>query len=160
MSRQSVLADDVVDVPRRPLFWSSDEWSTPQKIIDELTREFGAFDLDPCCRVETAKAPRYFTLAENGLLQKWDAKRIWLNPPYSNPSPWLRRAVQAARDGSLVLALLPVSTCTGWFHDLVLPFAEIRYIRGRVRFIGWVGTPICAPKSPSLIAIYRQGLNA
>ena len=140
--------------PARPSFWSSDEWSTPPAVFGALAAEFGPFDLDPCCRPETAKAPKFYTMAENGLLQPW-AGKIWLNPPYSNPAPWLRRAIEAATQGSLVVALLPTSTCTGWFHDLVLPHAEIRFWRGRIRFLGWQGTPIDRPKHSSVIAIYR-----
>jgi hypothetical protein len=52
--------------------------------------------------------------------------------------------------------LLPASVDTGWFHDLVLPYAEVQFVRGRVRFIGWEGTPIGSPKAPSILAVYRR----
>ncbi len=34
----------------RPKWWSTDEWETPNEIIDEFEVEFGPFDLDPCAR--------------------------------------------------------------------------------------------------------------
>jgi phage N-6-adenine-methyltransferase len=142
------------NIVERPLWWTSDEWRTPPEVFTPLAAEFGPFDLDPCCRTESALAPKFYTPTENGLLREWNG-RVWLNPPYSNPAPWLRRAIDAAQHGALIVALLPASTCTAWFHDLVLPLAEVRFLRGRVRFIGWAGTPIDRPKSPSIVAIYR-----
>lgn len=140
----------------RPDWWTSDEWETPQAIVDGLEQEFGPFDLDPCAREETAKAPLYYTKEDNGLLQPWQGK-VWLNPPYSNPKPWCQKATDETQAGraDLVVALLPAATDTGWFHDLVLPYAEVRYLRGRIRFLGWMGTPIGMPKAGNILAIYR-----
>lgn len=138
----------------RPEGWTSDDWSTPPELVAELAREFGAFDLDPCCREITAKAPRFYTRETNGLAQEWRG-RVWLNPPYSDPAPWLEKAIEAQRAGALTVALLPASTDTAWFHDLVLPYAEVRFVRGRVRFYGWEGTPIGSPRTGSIIVIYR-----
>ena len=42
-----------------------------------------------------------------------------------------------ANDGNLCVCLLPVSTSTILFHDVIQPNAkEIRFLRGRVKFIG------------------------
>lgn len=140
----------------KPAWWSSDYWATPPEIVSCLESEFGAFDLDPCCRPETAKARKFFVEADDGLAQQWHG-RVFLNPPYSNPAPWLQKAIEETETGraSLVVALLPVSTDTAWFHDLVKPHAEIRFVRGRIRFYGWKGTPIGSPRTPSMFAIYR-----
>lgn len=142
-------------VPPPPEGWTSDKWSTPPEMVRELESEFGAFDLDPCCEEHTAKAPTFYT--RDGVEQPWFGN-VWLNPPYSNPTPWLMRARHATETGEaeLVVALLPGATDTAWFHEQVLPFAELRFIRGRVRFYGWMGTPIGGPRWPSLLAIYRR----
>lgn len=118
--------------------------------------EFGPFALDPASEPHTAKAPSFYTVKDDGLARLWFG-RVWLNPPYSKPRPWLERAYEATSTGEadLVVALLPASVDTGWFHEAVLPYAELRFIRGRVRFLGWEGTPIPAPKAPSIVAIYR-----
>ncbi len=140
--------------PDPPMGWSSDKWATPPEFVSALETEFGAFDLDPCCEMHTAKAPTFYTA--QGLERPWFG-RVWLNPPYSNPSPWLGKAAEVTSNGDaqLVVALLPGATDIGWFHELVLPFAEIRFIRGRIRFHGWMGTPIGGPRWPSLLAIFR-----
>lgn len=141
----------------KPEWWNSDHWATPWPIVRMLEAEFGPFDLDPCCVSDTAKAPKFFTTAEDGLSQPWSG-RVFLNPPYSKPGPWLEKAIRETTAGAadLVVALLPVSSDTRWFHELVKERAEVRFIKGRVRFFGWQRTPITSPKSPSMFAIYRK----
>jgi phage N-6-adenine-methyltransferase len=122
-----------------------------------MAREFGPFDLDPAAQPHTAKASRYFTPDEDGLSRPWFG-RVWLNPPYSKPRPWCEKAREETTNGNaeIVVMLLPASVDTRWFHEAVLPYAELRFIRGRVRFVGWEGTPIPSPKAPSIVAIYRR----
>lgn len=148
------------DQEGKPEWWNSDHWATPWPIVRHLEMEFGAFDLDPCCVVDTAKAPKFYTQADDGLTQPWFG-RVFLNPPYSKPAPWLEKAIAETSTGGadLVVALLPVSSDTRWFHSLVKDRAEIRFIRGRVRFFGWQRTPITSPKAPSMFAIYRRTQN-
>lgn len=141
----------------KPAWWTSDEWATPPEVVALLAQEFGPFDLDPCAREDTARALYYFDRADDGLVQAWHGK-VWLNPPYGNPGPWCQKAQEetAAGRAEVVVALLPAATDTGWFHDFVLPFAEIRYRRGRIKFLGWRGAAVGSPKSGSIIAIYRR----
>jgi phage N-6-adenine-methyltransferase len=141
----------------KPIWWTSDHWSTPPSLIRTLADEFGPFDLDPCCRIETAKAPLFFTQEQDGLSQDWHGA-VFLNPPYSKPAPWLQKAIHETTLGhaSIVVALLPVRTDTRWFHSLVKNHAELRFLQGRVKWIGWQGTPIPSPKDPSMLSIYRQ----
>lgn len=145
----------------KPDWWTSDHWSTPIEIIEKLREEFGDFDLDPCCRPETAKASNFYTAEQDGLSQPWFGK-VFLNPPYSKPGPWLKRSLEQIESGccSLVVALLPVRTDTRWFHEYVNNKADIRFVRGRIKWIGWQGTPIPNPKDPSLLAIYKREPNA
>lgn len=141
----------------RPAWWTSDEWETPQGEVDALEAEFGAFDLDPCAREDTCKAAEYYTKEDNGLLQPWYGK-VFVNPPYSDPGPWCKKAVEEVASGraALVVACLPAATDTAWFHDCVLPYAELRFRRGRIKFLGWMGTPIGSPKAGTIYAIYRK----
>lgn len=143
----------------KPEWWSSDHWSTPPAFVADLEHEFGSFHLDPCCRVETAKAPVFYTEKDDGLVHPWQG-RVFLNPPYSKPAPWLKKAYEETTTGlaDLVVALLPVRTDTRWFHTLVKDRAQLRFIQGRIKWIGWQGTPIPAPKDPSMLAIYRRAL--
>ncbi len=141
----------------RPTWWSNDEWETPDEIVQGFEAEFGPFDLDPCARAASAKAEYYYTKADDGLHLPWEG-RIWVNPPYSRPAPWLQKAIEetTAKRATLVVVCLPSVTDTGWFHDLVLPHAEVRYRRGRIKFLGWHRTPIGSPRQGTLFALYRS----
>jgi phage N-6-adenine-methyltransferase len=145
-----------VSVITKPDWWTSDHWSTPSNLVAALAADYGPFDLDACCRPETSKAPSFYTPDDDGLMQPWFG-RVWLNPPYSKPGPWLEKAHAETQSGraETVVALLPVRTDTRWFHRLVKDKAELRFLQGRVRWIGWQGTPIPNPKDPSMVAIYR-----
>lgn len=112
------------------------EWRTPPEVFDPLHREF-RFTLDPCCSVESALCARYFTEADNGLVQDWRHERVFMNPPYGRELyAWTCKARVSADLGALVVGLLPASCDLAWWHDdVVRPKAEIRFIRGRVRFL-------------------------
>jgi site-specific DNA-methyltransferase (adenine-specific) len=146
----------------KPEWWSTDEWATPQPFIDLLVSRYGRpFDLDPCARAESAKAPRYYTIEDDGLAQPWEGF-VWVNPPYSNPKAWVEKALAEVRRpenaGRIwIVLLLPVAIDTAWFHDLILPNADIEFVRGRLRFIGWKGTPIGSPTAGNVLAFLPKG---
>ena len=109
------------------------EWATPPEVFDPLHREFG-FTLDACATPTNAKLPRFFSEDQNGLEQDWRGERVWMNPPYGREVyAWTRKAREAE---TLVVGLLPASTDLKWWHEDVLGHAfDIRFIRGRVRFL-------------------------
>ena len=124
-----------------------DEWETPWELYRELDEEFG-FTLDVCASAENAKCGRFYTKEENGLLYKWEGV-CWCNPPYGRKiGSWVRKA---AESGTTVVMLLPARTDTGWFHDYILGKAEIRFIRGRLRFSGATDN---AP-FPCMVVVFR-----
>lgn len=108
----------------------SDEWETPFDLFEEYDSVFH-FTLDPCCTHENAKCKKHYTAEENGLEQSWEGEVVWCNPPYSKCYEW---CLKAFISGATVVMLLPARTDTRWFHEIVLPYAEIRFIRGRLRF--------------------------
>lgn len=110
-------------------------WATPPEVFDPLHAEFD-FTLDPCATPETAKCPLFFTEEQNGLEQSWAGHRAFMNPPYGREVyAWTRKARLEQQNGVLVVGLLPASTDLAWWHDDVDGHAEVRYIRGRVRFL-------------------------
>ena len=104
-----------------------DHWQTPPELYKELDDEF-KFDFDPCPLKSTF----------NGLQTDW-GKRNFVNPPYKKKlkEAFVKKAIEESKKGKLCVCLLPVATSTALFHDYIKPNAEdIRFIRGRVRFIG------------------------
>lgn len=111
----------------------TDEWATPLGFADK----YGPFDLDPAATAENARAPKFFTKAECGLTRPWGEGRVWLNPPYGRViGLWVKKAVEASREGATVVCLLPARTDTRWWHDWVIPYGKIEFLRGRLKFGG------------------------
>lgn len=109
---------------------NSDNWETPKDLYNKLNDEFN-FDFDPC--------PINHDLNKwNGLQIEW-GKSNFINPPYSRKlkEQFVKKAIEQSKKQKLCVLLLPVSTSTKLFHDHILPNKkEIRFIRGRVKFIG------------------------
>src|SRR3990167_1926524 len=106
------------------------EWETPQKLFDELNKEFH-FTLDPCATKENAKCKKFYTKEDDGLSKDWLNERVFMNPPYGRE---IGKWVKKASEGGLVVCLLPARTDTRWFHDYIYKKANIRFIKGRFKF--------------------------
>lgn len=133
------------------------DWPTPPAFFQQLDREF-RFALDPCASSANAKCPRYFTPADDGLAQPWAPGPVFMNPPYGRAiRHWVRKAAAEARRGVLVVGLVPARTDTRWWWESVRGAgAEVRYLRGRLRF---EGSRHAAP-FPSAVVIWRPGVTA
>lgn len=126
------------------------DWSTPQELFDELDKEFH-FDLDVCASDWNAKCKNY--LSENSLDLPW-RNRNWMNPPYGKVlNEWMKKAYEESLKGKVVVCLVPAATDTAWWHDYALK-GEIRYIRGRPRFVTKEGT-WQQTFSPSVIVVFN-----
>ena len=111
---------------------ATDEWATPPGFAEK----YSPFDLDPAATVDNARAPKFFTKVECGLTQEWRG-RVWLNPPYGRTiGLWVKKAVESAHQGATVVCLLPARTDTRWWHDYVIPYGKIEFLRGRLKFGG------------------------
>jgi len=128
----------------------TDEWETPQELFDELNEEFN-FTLDPCATKENAKCDKFYTKKENGLIQDWSGERVFMNPPYGRViGKWVKKASESKAE--IVVCLLPARTDTKWFHDYIYHKAEIRFLKGRIKFGGGKNS---AP-FPSMIVIIKR----
>ena len=127
------------------------EWATPQKLFDELNSEF-QFTLDPCATEENAKCEKFYTIRENGLAKSWEGENVFVNPPYGNQiGKWMKKCFEEGNKfRTNVLALIPARTDTKWFHEYCKNALEIRFIKGRLRF---VNSKNPAP-FPSLIIVF------
>lgn len=130
---------------------NSDEWATPMGIYKQLDDEF-YFNLDPCASDANHKCDKYFTAENDGLSQDWGGYRVFCNPPYSEIDKWVEKAYRESRhDNTLVVLLIPSRTDTRYFHNFIYQRAEIRFIKGRLKFNQSKNS---AP-FPSMVVIYR-----
>ena len=107
-----------------------DHWKTPDYIYEPLKKEFN-FTFDPC--------PYKHDLKKwDGLEMEWKSSNF-CNPPYSRKlkEAFIIKAVEESRKNKKCVMLLPVSTSTKIFHEVVLlNKKEIRFVKGRIKFEG------------------------
>jgi hypothetical protein len=78
----------------------------------------------------------------------------WMNPPYSRQiAPWVKKAYHERLRCTRLVCLLPTRIDTGWWHDHVMRAREIRFLRGRLTFVGATSP---AP-FPSAVVIFDRG---
>lgn len=137
----------------KELMFSSkkDDWTTPKWLFDELNAEF-RFTVDLCASDENALCSKYYTKQNNGMLAQLSGERVFCNPPYgrSATGDWIKKC--ATSEADICVMLIPARTDTKAFHEYIYGKAEIRFIKGRLKFGGAKnGAPF-----PSMIVIFRK----
>ena len=91
---------------------TSDDYYTPAWLFEDMGVEFDLDVASPPGGVPWIPAKRFLTMADDGLSTPWEG-RVWMNPPYSKPAPWVARFIDHANG----IAILPTSNGK-WFGDL------------------------------------------
>lgn len=122
----------------------SDDWSTPKSLYSILDEEFH-FTMDPC--------PLRGIDEINGLSIEWKGN-IFINPPYSNVKGFLAKGMEELNSGrvDILVYLLAARTDTKWFHEYCYNKAEIRFIKGRLKF----GNQKNSAPFPSMLVIFKN----
>lgn len=106
-----------------------DLWATPKEVIDFMIKRYGKYDLDAAATPENAVCDKFYTHQQNCLKRWWGSKKhVWLNPPYSNPLPFVEKAAEQARNGNQIDVLLNADSSTAWFRLAQMRAAEIIWI--------------------------------
>lgn len=100
----------------------NDNQSSPSWLWDGLLGDW----FDPC--ILNPKGLRAF----DGLGSWPDRTKI--NPPYSDPEPWVDRAIETAKQGKTVALLLKHDSSTKWWSKLHEAGAHFLPIMGRITF--------------------------
>ncbi len=132
----------------------TDQWATPQWFFDTLNDEFH-FTLDPCADECNHKCKKYYTKEDNGLLKSWDGEKVFCNPPYGREiSKWVEKCFTEVKVGACLLAvmLIPARTDTQWFHKYIYQKAEVRFLKGRLKF----GDSTNSAPFPSMVVVFRK----
>ena len=125
---------------------------TPLDLIDN----FGVFDLDPCGLQWHKTANKIISLPDDGLVEEWNG-RVWLNPPYSNPKPFIKKLAEHGNGIALVLN----STDTDWFQEYGLKKANGMYLlKGRPKFTRMDMSPVSIMRGVVLFAYGEQNCQA
>lgn len=143
----------------------SDAWLTPPGMIAQLGG-WQANQTDPCASIDQPwrTAHVQYTVADNGLMRRWEPGDAYVNPPYSNVGPWLARLAEHGAGIALVFA----RTDTGaWFASVWRRASGVLFVRGRLAFyrpdgmlpLRQDGRPIEARQPSALIAYGAAALD-
>ena len=135
---------------------SNDDVYTPPELFAELRC---TFDLDVCAPkggIPWIPAARHYSVQDDGLAQPWEG-RVWMNPPYSKPQPWIDRFIQHENG----IALLPTSTGK-WMIELWQEPKTKWTMLHKFRFVKPSGEryETCMPTRVWLVAIGQENVEA
>jgi len=107
---------------RRNSLEKSDEHYTPKILFDTLGITFGTDVCSPVGGISWIPAINYYDIERDGLSHPW-FDLVWMNPPFSNPAPWVEKFILHGNG----IALCVVSR-SKWFNslwnaaDAIVPF--------------------------------------
>lgn len=130
------------------------DWATPTEFFKKLDGEF-RFTLDPCADESNHKCERYFTEDQDGLAQDWSGEVVYCNPPYGRATAkWVKKCHDEVMLGNCRCAVMLIAarTDTQWFHQYIYGIAEVRFVKGRLRF----GESKTNAPFASMVVVYRR----
>lgn len=86
----TIVQERLFGLPQTEL--TSDDYYTPSWVFEAMGLDFDLDVAAPPGGIEWLPARRYFTMEDDGLAQPWSG-RVWMNPPYSDVTPWVNRFV-------------------------------------------------------------------
>ena len=138
-----------------------DLWRTPPALFASLDAEF-CFQLDAAAAPHNALCRKFITAEQNTLETPWAdylnvPGYVWLNPPYSDITPFVKKATAESNNQIGTVMLVPADTSVGWFKEAIQTASEVRFITaGRLAFINPVtGKPVSGNNKGSMLIIWR-----
>lgn len=138
-----------------------DLWRTPPALFTSLDAEF-CFQLDAAAAPHNALCRKFITAEQNTLETPWAdylsiPGYVWLNPPYSEIMPFVKKAAAESANQIGTVMLVPADTSVGWFKEAIQTASEVRFITaGRLAFINPVtGKPVSGNNKGSMLIIWR-----
>lgn len=136
-------------------------WQTPIPLFVALDAEF-CLTLDAASSADNALCNRYITEEQNTLETPWAdylsiPGYVWLNPPYSDITPFVQKAADESKNQIGTVMLVPADTSVGWFREAIETASEVRFIvGGRLAFINPVsGKPVSGNNKGSMLIIWH-----
>ncbi|HDW1350524.1 TPA: phage N-6-adenine-methyltransferase [Klebsiella michiganensis] len=138
-----------------------DLWRTPPALFACLNAEF-CFQLDAAAAAHNALCRKFITAEQNTLETPWGdylsiPGYVWLNPPYSDITPFVKKAAAESANQIGTVMLVPADTSVGWFKEAIQTASEVRFITaGRLAFINPVtGKPVSGNNKGSMLIIWH-----
>ena len=98
----------------------TDSYKTPDWILKMFSGWY-----DPCPLNDNPEI--------NGLETEWQDK-TFVNPPYSNPMPWVEKAILESKKGKMIAMMLKHDSSTKWYAKLQEEGAQFLWFSKRLHF--------------------------
>lgn len=147
--------------------FDKDCYRTPKYVFNWLNSRF-KFDIDGCATEENNLSYHY--IGKDGIVEdfltfdpldlievlEFSHFTIFVNPPYSNPLPFVKRAAELKVWGFLVVMLLPADKSTKWYQVIQQNATEvIDIVGGRISFLHpLTGEEVKGNNKGSMIAVF------
>ena len=135
----------------------SDECYTPAWILELAARAMGGpIETDPAWSPRSLVRPtaHAWTHHDDGANRPWFG-RVWVNPPYSKPDPFMVRASEHAAMGrGPVIALVKLDPTTAWWAIAMRTAHAVVLLRDRVRFLGEYAGGKSGAMFPSAVIVW------
>ncbi|HJF74081.1 MAG TPA: phage N-6-adenine-methyltransferase [Gallibacterium anatis] len=147
--------------------FDKDCYRTPKYVFNWLNSRF-KFDIDGCATEENNLSYHY--IGKDGIVEdfltfdpldlievlEFPHFTIFVNPPYSNPLPFVKRAAELKAQGFLVVMLLPADKSTKWYQVIQESATEvIDIVGGRISFLHpLTGEEVKGNNKGSMIAVF------
>ena len=107
---------------------------TPPRVYRSLNQKFGPFKLDAAASKHNALCKNYYTVADNGLKQRW-IDPTFCNPPFGKTTLWIKKAGFEWRVCKIrSIVLVPVGGSQKWWHNLDPDYVRVYYPDKRILF--------------------------
>lgn len=105
-----------------------DLWRTPPALFASLDAEF-CFQLDAAAAPHNALCRKFITAEQNTLETPWAdylnvPGYVWLNPPYSDITPFVKKASSESSNQIGTVMLVPADTSVGWHLSTRSPASQ------------------------------------
>lgn len=120
---------------------SKQDYGTPPEFLAAVKAKLGipSFYCDLAARRDNAVADTYITPEINALSVPWTMRDgwCWLNPPYANIEPWVRKAYREWFVNNVNVAMLiPAAVGANYWRDYVHRKCRVLLLNGRITFVG------------------------
>jgi len=114
-----------------------------------------SFTTDVAANDKNHLCDHYFTIGDDALTKDWGVSN-WCNPPYSNITPWVEKAIEEMGKGNTTVMLIPADTSVAWFKKAFDNCSGCEFISGRISFINAeTGKPQSGNNKGSVVFIFH-----
>ncbi len=122
---------------------NTDEWYTPRDYVEKLLKVY-KIDIDAAANSSNSIVPLWFGehsplgVNDSLALENWSkyGDTFFLNPPFSMVDAFIKKARMEYERGANIIVLVPARVDTKWWHNNVEHVADVRNIKGRLKYGG------------------------